>query len=280
MATQFDGAVAVVTGASSGIGAELARQLAPRVRVLILVARRVDRLDALAADLRQGPGLASVDVRPCDIGNPTAVEGLAAEITSAHGAVDILINCAGMGDIGMFEAADGDKLVATLQVNVVGLTVLTRALLPGMVARGHGGVLNVSSGFGLTWMPIVAVYCASKHYVSAFSESLRCEVAGTGVSITQVCPGPVATEFEQVAGNPTGQTVPAFLELSASVCARQALRAFERGRALVIPGFWAWVLVSMGRISPSWFLRIIYSLLGRFARRRLLVDGTGVNSGR
>jgi len=269
MRPPIDAGVVLLTGASSGIGEAMARLLAPRCAVLVLVARRTERLELLAGSLRALAPALVVEVSPCDLGQPQAVAQLAAGVQARHGRVDVLINNAGMGDIGLFEVAAPDKLLAMLQVNVIGLTVLTRALLPGMVARGRGGVLNISSGFGLSWIPGAAAYAGSKHYVTAMSEALRCELSGTGVVLTQVCPGPVATEFEAIAGNPTGQQVPGFLELSADACARQGLAAFDAGRAMVVPGFWAWLLVSMGRLSPAWVLRPLYGLLGRLARRRL-----------
>ena len=119
-----------------------------------------------------------------------------------------------------------------------------------MLARGRGGILNVSSGLGLTFMPGAAVYSGSKHYVSAFTESLRLELRGTGVVVSQLCPGPVATEFLDVAGNPVGRPVPRLLELSAEQCARVALRGFARGRALIVPGLVARILIGLGRITP------------------------------
>lgn len=261
--------VVLVTGASSGIGAALARLLAPRARALVLVARREDRLQELAGALRgQHPGL-EVDVRPCDLADPQATAALARALVEAHGGVDLLVNNAGLGDIGLFEVADLDKLVGMIQVNVVAPTVLTRLLLPGMIARGRGQVLNISSGFGLVWMPGAAAYEGTKHHITAWSEALRSELVGTGVQVCQVCPGPVRTEFEEVAGNPTGQAVPPFVELSAEDCARAAVAALDRGQALAVPGFWAWLGISAGRISPRWVLRPVFGLLGRLARARL-----------
>lgn len=269
MAVPIDNGVVLVTGASSGIGAALARLLGPRARVLVLVARRVERLEALATELGASAVTTQVVVRPCDLGDPEAAAELARAVEAEHGRVDVLINCAGVGDIGLFEVADPDKLQAMLRVNILGLTALTRAIVPGMVGRGRGGLLNVSSGFGLTWMPAFATYAGSKHFVSALTESLRCELAGTGVVVSQLCPGPVATEFEAVAGNPTGQQVPSFIELSAEDCAALALAGFERGRALIVPGFWAWCMISAGRLTPAWILRQVHGLLGRLARRQL-----------
>jgi uncharacterized protein len=269
MSTRLQDAVALVTGASSGIGREIARQLAPTSRVLVLVARRADRLEALADELRAAHGDLTVDVRPCDVSDMTALDTLAAGVEADHGRVDVLVNNAGIGQIGLFEDSGVDQLDLMLRVNVLGLTRLTRRVLPGMVARGRGAVLMTSSGFGLTWMPLFSAYVGSKHYVTSFSESLRAELSGTGVSITQLCPGPVATEFEAVAGNPTGQQAPAFVELSAEDCARAGVRALAAGRAMVVPGFFAWLGILAGARTPRWILRILYGLSGRVMRKRL-----------
>ena len=261
--------VVLITGASSGIGAALARLLAPRARVLVLVARRAQRLHALAEELRASRPELVVDVRPCDLTDASATAALAHELLREHGGVDLLVNNAGLGDIGLFEVADLDKLIGMIQVNVIAPTVLTRLLLPGMIQRGAGQVLNISSGFGLVWMPGAAAYEGTKHHVTAWTEALRTELTATGVQVCQVCPGPVRTEFEDVAGNPTGQEVPGFLELSAEECARAAVAALDRGQAMTVPGFWAWLGISAGRSSPRWLLRPIYGLLGRLARRKL-----------
>ena len=251
--------VVLLTGASSGIGEAMARQLT-EARVLVLVARRRERLEVLAAQLP------NAELRVCDHTDLQACERLIAGVEADHGAVDVLINNAGMGDIGLFEQLDPDKLVRMLDLNVRALTWLSRRVLPGMVERRRGGILNLSSGFGLTWMPVASAYGASKAYVSSFSEALRTELKGTGVVVTQSCPGPVATEFEDKAGNPTGMQVPGLLLISAEACARQSLGAFRAGRALTIPGFVAWAVISAGRLSPSWLLRLIYWPLGGLLR--------------
>jgi short-subunit dehydrogenase len=263
----IDGGVVIVTGASSGIGADMVRQMAHRASVLVVVARRTDRLNALAGELARAS--ATIDVRPADLTDPLACRALIADVIEAHGRVDVLVNNAGMGDIGLFEASDPDKNTRMIQVNVVGLTELTRAVLPGMVARGRGGIMNISSGFGLTFMPGFAAYVGTKHYVTGFTDSLRTELGGTGVHVVQVCPGPVATEFEEVAGNPLGQSVPGFVELSASQCASAAIAALDRNRALTVPGSVAWLLVHGGWWSPRVVARAVLTLVGRVMRKKL-----------
>ena len=194
---------------------------------------------------------------------------MVASVLEAHGRIDVLINNAGMGDIGFFSDSDWSKNQRMIALNITALMQLTHRVLPDMIARGRGGILNISSGYGLTWMPIFSGYVGTKHFVSAFTESLRCELTGTGVVVTQVCPGPVSTEFEAVAGNDTGQEVPAFVQISAERCAREGLAAFSRGRALVIPGRFAWFAISMGRLTPSWVMRLLYAPMGPMLRKRL-----------
>ena len=263
----IDAGVVIVTGASSGIGADIARQLSSRVAVLILVARRKDRLDALADELRAT--CAAVEVRPCDLSRPADIDVLVSDVMEAHGRVDVLVNNAGLGDIGLFEESDPAKNLLMIQVNVVGLTMLTRAVLPGMVTRGKGGILNISSGFGLVHSPGFATYIGTKHYVTGFTEALRSELGGTGVRVVQVCPGPVATEFEAVAGNPTDRKAPDFINLSAQACASASIAALDRDRALTVPGITAWLLIHTGWWSPVVIRRAVMSLVGRFARKEL-----------
>lgn len=266
MVAHLDDAHVLVTGASSGIGAELARALAPRARVLSLVARRAPRLEALAAELRVAHPSLTVVVAPCDVSDTSDIDRMLAEVEAQAGVIDTLVNNAGLGDIALFERSEWAKLQAMLRVNNEGMLYLTHRLLPGMLARRRGGVLNVSSGFGLVFMPGAAAYVASKHFVSAFTESLRCEVRGTGVVVTQVVPGPVPTEFEQVAGNPLGRPVPAVVQVSAAQCAAAAVAGFANDRAIVTPGAVMKGVLGLGRLSPRWTQRLIYSRVGRLLR--------------
>ncbi|HZO16224.1 MAG TPA: SDR family oxidoreductase [Polyangiaceae bacterium] len=265
MRAPIDGSVAVVTGASSGIGRELARLLAPRVRVLVLVARRRDRLEALARELQ---GTSEVDVQPCDLGDRDALAALVDHIEQTHGHADILINNAGLGDIGMFDMAPWDKTERMIELNVRALTYLTHRLVRPMVKARRGGILMVSSGFGLTFMPGFAGYLATKHYVTGLSESLRLDVASMGVVVTQLCPGPVATEFEEQAGNFTGMRPQRFVEITAERCARAALAGFERGRAMVIPGLAVRFGLWLAAITPRFVLRLVYGPGARWFRAR------------
>jgi hypothetical protein len=274
MAHPVDDGVVLITGASSGIGAALARLLAPRARAIALVARRRDRLDELAKELEAlRPGLRARAFE-CDLVELGACERMVAEVESALGPVDVLINNAGFGDVGIYDRADWAKTKRMIDLNVTSLAFLTHRVLPGMVERRRGGILNVSSGFGLTFLPGMAAYIGTKHFVSGFTESLRLDLVGTGVVVTQVCPGPVRTEFLEVAGNPVGRDPPKLVEISAEQCAREALRAFLRRRALVIPGFLMRLVVPLGMYTPRWILRLLYGFLGPALRRKQLAAPT------
>ena len=149
-----------------------------------------------------------------------------------------MVNNAGLGDAALFDRSDWARTRQILRTNIFAVTQLASAVVPGMVERGRGGVLNIGSGAGLTVMPNAAAYVASKHFVAGFSEALRADLAGTGVTVTQFCPGPVDSEFDQVAGSVGGMAgaPPQFFRISAAQCAREALVGFERGDALVFPG--------------------------------------------
>jgi short-subunit dehydrogenase len=261
---RVDGQTALITGASSGIGAEICRGLAGRVSKMVIVARGQVQLEALAVELRAKHRGLIVAVQPCDLSDPDALQRLVTAIPKETG---ILVNCAGLGDINLFEFSDIVKLRRLIAVNVEAVVALTHAVVPQMLKRGSGGILNISSGFGVTTMPGVATYSGSKHFVSAFSESLRMELSGAGICVTQVCPGPVDTNFEKVAGNLTGRSVPGFVEISAAQCAQEALRGFYRGRAMVVPGRFARWLIALGRITPAWVLRLVYRSFAPELRR-------------
>lgn len=233
-----DGGTVVITGASAGIGREFAVQLAGRASTLVLLARRADRLRELHDELLAANPQLRVLTQPVDLSEEAAVTQVVAEIAEHVGAVDVLINNAGVGDQALFDHAQWAHTRQLLGTNVRAVTQLTAAWVPAMVARRRGGVLNIGSGAGLTLMPAAAAYSASKHFVAGFSEALRADLAGTGVIVTQVCPGPVDSEFDQVAGTAGGMPggPPQWMRISAAQCAREALAGFDRGAALVLPG--------------------------------------------
>lgn len=268
MRPPLDGASILITGASAGLGVEFARQLAGRARRLILVARRRDRLEELAATLRAAHPSLEVEVMPCDLSDLAATRALADAAAGLPGGVDILINNAGFGDSGLFVDRDEAKLVEMLRVNIEAPLVLSKRLLPAMAARGAGGILNVSSGVGLLWLPGMATYAATKHFVTAWSEALRVEARGRGVVVSQLNPGPVATEFEDVAAHPQGIRVPALINMRPEVCVRRGLAGFAAGRALIVPGLGLAVAFALAGWTPRWLRRLVLRVVvPRFAAR-------------
>ncbi len=266
MKVRWAGARVLVTGASSGIGRELARQLGGRVAHLALVARRVERLEALATELRAAHPKLRVTVLPCDLADLAAVKALGPRLREAMGEVDVLINDAGAGDAGLYEQLDWGKTERLFTLNALAPAWLMHHLLPGMVARGHGGLLTIGSGFGLASLPSFGSYISGKHFLSGLTETVRAEAAGTGVVVTESCPGPVDTEFIAAMGAPLLVHPPRFLFISAEQCARESLRAFERGRAFVVPGSKMKVVTWLVETSPRWLRRAVQAWVGRGLR--------------
>jgi len=232
----IDGGTVLITGASSGIGLELARELAPRVRSLVVVARRVERLEGLKDELSAThPGLV-VRAEPCDLSDPDAVDALSGGLLDDFGAVDVLVNNAGAGLQGLYEKSEWDRVYGLIRLNVVALALLTRRLTPAMVARRGGGVLNINSGAGVAIMPGMAAYVGTKHFVTGFTETLRAELDGTGVVVSQALPGPVATGFDEAANIGPPGALDRLFRISAARCARDVIRGFERGRPMIFPG--------------------------------------------
>jgi short-subunit dehydrogenase len=257
MRPPIDGGHVLITGASSGIGHALALELAPRARALSLVARREDRLLELkAALLARNPAL-RVGVFACDLLDRAAVDRMLEEAPLGAGPVDVLINNAGFGDFGSYEAVSWEKTEDMLMLNVTVLAYLTRRLLPSMVERGRGGVLNVSSGFGLSFMPGFAGYVGTKHFVTGFTECLRLEMRPKGVVVSQLCPGPVTTEFLEIARMGKAKP-PGIATVSAEQCARAAVHGFDADRAIIIPGIVMKTVLALGALTPRWVLRLLY----------------------
>lgn len=256
----YDGKTILITGASSGIGREMARLLAPRARSLWLIARRLERLEELRSELRLANPALEVLIFPCDMGDLEAVRRFA-DALDAEGktrTLDILVNNAGVGLGKLFTRSPWEKIDSLLRVNILGLTYLTHRLLPALLARPHSGLLNVSSGFGYTILPGYAVYSASKHYVSAWTETLQIELQNTSMRVTQLCPGPVATEFESVAGTPVpGANVPLTLMQDAGKCARNGLLALARGKKRHFASFTMLLLFWIDRVTPRVVLRLL-----------------------
>jgi short-subunit dehydrogenase len=222
--------VALVTGASSGIGAEFAKQLSARGYEVILVARRRDRLDQLASTLA-----GTAHVIECDLANDAG--SLQGKVQASGLEVDLLVNNAGFGTYGRFPQIDAAREAEEVRVNCEALVTLTHAFLPGMLGRRRGGVITVASTAGMQPLPYEAVYSATKAFARAFSDALATELRGSGVRVLCVNPGPVPTEWQQVAGHDADYAPPVPGKISAEQVARESLRAFDRGQRTLIPGF-------------------------------------------
>jgi uncharacterized protein len=221
--------VALVTGASSGIGAEFAKQLSARGNEVILVARRADRMEQLRAQLT-GPAHVVV----CDLGREA--ESLAAKVAELGLQVDMLVNNAGFGTHGPFSEIDPAREAEEVRVNCEALVTLTHAFLPGMLERRSGGVITVASTAGMQPIPYEATYSASKAFARSFSDALSGELRGTGVRVLCVNPGPVPTEWQEVAGYAPGYLPPVPGKISARQVAKESLEAFQGNRRSIIPG--------------------------------------------
>jgi short-subunit dehydrogenase len=222
--------VALVTGASSGIGAEFARQLSAGGYDVIMVARRTELMERLAEEL---PGPAHVIA--CDLAQDA--HALAGKVAALDRQVDVLVNNAGFGTHGRFAETDPAREAEEVRLNCETLVTLTHAFLPGMIARGGGGVITVASTAGMQPIPYEATYSATKAFARTFSDALSGELRGTGVQVLCVNPGPVPTEWQEVAGYEPGYLPPVPGKITAAQVARESLEAFERGRRTIIPGF-------------------------------------------
>jgi short-subunit dehydrogenase len=245
--------VALVTGASAGIGVEFARQLAVLGYDLVLVARRRDRLDALAAELIAANAGLGVRVMARDLGAPDAATEIDRELSHAGVAVDLLVNNAGHGLIGTFLKQPPENAAAQIAVNVSALVALTRAFLPGMVERKRGGVINVASTASFQAVPNMAVYGATKAYVLSFSEAVHEEVRHTGVKVVALCPGATATEFFTVAGE-AAMLGP---QRTSADVVRTALRALDKNDAIALDGAVNRAMASLSGLTPRLLSRRI-----------------------
>jgi hypothetical protein len=223
--------IALVTGASSGIGEALARRIARDGRHLGLVARRAERLESLAAELRASHRI-DAHVLPADLTAPGAVRALVDDVARRGFTVDWLVNNAGFGTFGKFQDLAIERELDEIRLNVEALVELTGRCLPGMVARGRGLVMNVSSVGGFVPSPMMATYTATKAFVLSFSETIGAELEGTGVRVLCVCPGFTRTEFQSHVAVDTAQ-VPDMAWMSADEVADEAVRAAGRGGVLV-----------------------------------------------
>lgn len=224
----------MITGASSGIGTELARGFAARGHSLVLVARRKERMDQLGIELRARPGI-QVEVIVSDLEGPEAPEALVAELRRRGIALHTLVNNAGFGLRGTFATLPYDQQMGMIELNVTALAKLSRLLLPGMMERGEGGILNVASTAAFQAGPSMAVYYATKAFVLSLSEALHEEVKPKGVTVTALCPGPTTTEFAQRADMEKSKLFKAGA-MSAAAVAKIGVEGYFKGRAVVVTG--------------------------------------------
>jgi len=240
--------VALITGASAGLGAEFARQLSAKGQRLVLVARRRERLDELAAELGNARALA------LDLSQPGAAARLMADIAGHDESIDLLVNNAGFGLSGQFAELDGERQREMIDLNCGALAELARAVLPAMIARQAGGILNVASTAAFQPGPGMAVYFATKAFVLSFSEALHDEAKPHDIKVSCLCPGPTRTEFRSVSGfDPKGRL--AKLSADAASVVWAGLKGLERNQAVVVPGLSNKIISQAHRLLPRAVMR-------------------------
>jgi uncharacterized protein len=240
---------ALITGASSGIGYELAKLFARDRHNLVLVARGADKLAEIAGELERH---FSVSVRPIalDLTESPAPQFLFDRLQGEGIAVDFLVNNAGYGKLGLFAGIALDESLGQIQLNITALTALTKLFAGPMLERHSGRILNVASIAGFQPGPLMAVYYASKAYVISFSEAIANELAGSGVTVTCLCPGATDTAFAQRAGNDRSRLFQTIAPMDAQTVARDGYRAMMKGKTLVISGFRNWLVAESVRFAP------------------------------
>lgn len=253
---------AVVTGASSGIGAELARELARRGHGVTLVARRADRLEALARELHDAHGVRA-EVVPADLTDPAARAAIATAVAERGLGVGVLVNNAGLSTTGPVHRSTPEAELGMVATNVDAVVDLCTRFLPAMVERGAGGILNVASTAAFQPLPGQAGYAASKAFVLSYGHGLRGELRGRGVHVTTLCPGPVRTEFGATAGfsaDEESSALPSFMWEEPDAVARAGIDGLVAGHAVVIPGIANRIGAGLGAHVPR---RLLVSLLAR-----------------
>ncbi len=246
---------ALITGASAGIGSEIARELAARGHGLILVARRKERLTTLAEELSEEHGVRAETIA-CDLAKPASRARIPGRVAELGLDVEVLVNNAGFATNGRFDESDAGRELEQVRVLVEAVVGLTSAFLPGMVRRGRGAILNVASTAGMQPLPYSAGYSAAKAYVLTFSEALHQEQRGNGITVTALAPGPVSTDFWQISGwevhggQTFERTVPRAAWISAKQAARAGVKGLEEGNRVVVPGLSVRAAMQASRYLP------------------------------
>ncbi|HWE67586.1 MAG TPA: SDR family oxidoreductase [Acidimicrobiales bacterium] len=255
-----DNTTALVTGSSSGIGADIARELAQRGHGLTLVARREDRLNALAGELAQAHGVRA-EVIAADLTDAESRAALPGELERRGLTVDILVNNAGFTTMGPVYKAEREKELSMVRINMEAVVDLCTLFVAGMVTRHRGAILNTASTAAFQPLPGQAVYAASKSFVLSYGRALGSELTGTGVTVTTLCPGPVETGFAEASGltdEEASASLPKFMWVPANEVAKAAVEALAAGRSVVIPGTVNRVGAIAGHLVPkSWILPIL-----------------------
>ena len=244
----------LVTGASSGIGLELARCFAAEGSRLVLTARNTAALELLATELRRDHKVEAI-VLTADLSRPESPAQIFSELKGRGIGVDILVNNAGFGAHGLFAELPLGRQLQIIQVNVTALTELTGLFIPGMVERGRGGVLNVASVAGFVPGPGMAIYYATKAFVLSLTEALAAELAGTGLTVSALCPGPTATNFGQVARFEMGRQKIRVPGMTGKAVAVQGHRAYRKGRVVAVTGIQNQLAVLVARLAPRALVR-------------------------
>ena len=260
---------ALITGASAGIGRQLARLFAADGIDLVLVARRLPELQALCSELEQRHGI-KARALSCDLSSPSALTELLGEVRGLT--LEYLVNNAGFGSLGKFAELAPEREAQMVELNISAVVRLTREVLPGMLSRGHGRILNIGSTAGFQPGPYMATYYATKAFVNSFSEALSYELRGSGVSVTLSCPGPTVTEFGAVSGVDKTRLF-SLGAASAESVAQGAYRAMQRGQTMVVHGLRNWLTTQLVRVSPRAWVRATTAQLNRVPERGLELGG-------
>lgn len=249
---------ALITGASSGLGEQFAYALARRRYRLVLTARRADRLNSVAETARK-LGAELTETIPLDLARRNAAHEILTRTQAARLHIDYLVNNAGFGTNGSFEKLPLERELEEIDLNVAALVAMARLFLPAMVERRAGTIINVASVAAFQAVPYMATYAATKAFVLNFTEALAGELAGSGVKVSALCPGPVRTEFQAVAGQRSDR-IPAFVYLDAETVVAQGIAAAESGRSVHIAGVANFIAAQSNRFFPR-------ALVGAIARR-------------